>query len=109
MTFFHGLFGICVHPYCLRSKRNKYGVHCYVHSKNTHGRRGKRNHKRMVKNRLDACAHCGDNYKLTTDHVLSLKFGGKDNVKNYQTLCERCYQFKTTIENRIITSLGMDM
>lgn len=38
------------------------------------------------------CLKCGekDLSKLTLDHVIPISWGGKDNIKNLQTLCGNC-------------------
>lgn len=36
------------------------------------------------------CLHCGSTENLSIDHIIPISKGGKDQAKNYQTLCKTC-------------------
>ena len=67
-----------------------------------HSNGAQRNAKRY---RDGACIFCGTSENLTLDHVLPLKFGGKNCPGNYQTVCGWCHERKTVTENKIISAL----
>ncbi len=40
------------------------------------------------------CLKCGNDKSLTCDHVIPKSLGGKDWLKNLQTLCKKCNEKK---------------
>lgn len=42
------------------------------------------------------CLKCGSIHNLTIDHIVPVSRGGKEEINNYQTLCEDCNQNKST-------------
>ncbi len=38
----------------------------------------------------DKCKKCGSKERLTIDHKIPKRWGGRDNKENLQILCERC-------------------
>jgi 5-methylcytosine-specific restriction endonuclease McrA len=50
------------------------------------------------------CAHCGERFpadELCVDHILALRFGGRDSQSNLQLLCASDHAFKSGIEETI--------
>lgn len=50
--------------------------------------------KIILKRDGHVCAKCGSEHDLTVDHVFPLSHGGKNVLKNMQTLCLTCNQLK---------------
>lgn len=46
------------------------------------------------------CRYCKATENLTIDHKVPLIQGGKDEPKNYQTLCKRCNGIKSGLSHR---------
>ena len=50
--------------------------------------------------KLYVCTICGENRKLTADHIKELSEGGKTVLSNLQWLCEGCHDAKTEEYNK---------
>lgn len=46
------------------------------------------------------CRYCKSTQNLTVDHKVPKTQGGKDEIKNYQTLCERCNKIKSGLSHK---------
>lgn len=46
--------------------------------------------ERVLKKYNHICIYCGDNKKLTIDHIRPVSKGGKDSFSNLQVLCRSC-------------------
>ena len=46
------------------------------------------------------CRYCKTTENLTIDHKIALIKGGKDEPKNFQTLCERCNNIKSQLSHK---------
>jgi 5-methylcytosine-specific restriction enzyme A len=58
--------------------------------------------KRIIDKQENKCNICHEELSLDTtsiDHILALKFGGGNDDKNLQALCNKCHKHKTVLEN----------
>lgn len=44
----------------------------------------------LLKKQHGKCVNCGDKSKLQVDHIVPLKLGGANDIKNIQLLCRQC-------------------
>lgn len=45
------------------------------------------------------CAHCKEKRKLTADHIIPMRYGGRSVIENIQPLCQSCNSRKSTKRN----------
>ena len=58
--------------------------------------------KRIIEKQDNKCNICHEELSpdtTTIDHILALKFGGGNDDKNLQGLCNKCHKHKTVLEN----------
>lgn len=61
-----------------------------------------RQKKRLIK---DKCAYCLVTSDLTIDHKIPIVQGGTDDVKNLQTLCQRCNGMKSGMSHKQLKNI----
>lgn len=49
------------------------------------------------------CNYCLSTENLTKDHRIPIIQGGKDDIKNFQTLCFTCNQLKSGLSSKQVT------
>jgi RNA-directed DNA polymerase len=53
----------------------------------------------LLKKQKGKCAHCGQNFYgddiIESDHIIPIKLGGSNNLKNKQALHKHCHDYKT--------------
>ncbi len=47
----------------------------------------------------------GEEVLMTKDHIISWSKGGKDDISNYQTMCEKCNKNKGNLQNNDLINL----
>ncbi|MBT1161255.1 HNH endonuclease signature motif containing protein [Bifidobacterium sp. SO1] len=56
----------------------------------------KRTRKRVYARDGYKCLRCGSTKNLTIDHIYPWSMGGRDDIDNFQTLCQSCNSWKHT-------------
>ena len=62
--------------------------------------------KRIVANQKNKCNLCNEELlseTTTIDHIIALKYGGGNEEKNLQALCNKCHKEKSCIETKYET------
>ncbi len=65
------------------------------------------NRKRRIKKRDgNKCVKCNSTNKLSIDHIKPRAEGGMNDDNNLQTLCSKCHDKKTKVDNRRLRLLN---
>ena len=59
----------------------------------------------QYKKKMKRCKYCKSTENLSVDHKIPLIIGGKDELSNWQCLCQRCNQYKSSLTDRQVRSL----
>jgi 5-methylcytosine-specific restriction endonuclease McrA len=80
-----------------KDNRERYRIHCAIRRARKAKAGGSFTYPQWVElcNKYDnRCLCCGDQKKLTVDHVIPISKGGTNNIENIQPLCLSCNSSK---------------